>query len=87
MLQKEFVIMKRNGCWTLYRVSYYYKNKLCWYYELHKRNPMTKTKDVLKFGERNFDILKTLIKEIQTDDVALPNIKVLNSEKVLIDKV
>ncbi|MBN1859929.1 MAG: hypothetical protein JW840_00550 [Candidatus Thermoplasmatota archaeon] len=85
MINRKYIEIKRSGVWCLYRVTYYYRNKLCWYYELHKRDRRTQTNDILRFGQKKFDDLKTMLQELDSDTITLSNVKVINSEKLLID--
>jgi|GEM_PF-5618942 len=85
MIQRKFIELSRKGDWVLYRVAYYYHNKPCWYYELHKENPEKKVDDVIKFGQRNLVSLKTLMSNTDKETIDLSHVSVVGSEKVIID--
>lgn len=85
MIKRNYIELKRKGLWCLYRVTYYYQNKLCWYYELHKENHDTKVDDVLRFGQKKFDDLKKMMNELSKETPDLSHICVIDKEKLVID--
>jgi len=85
MIQRSYIELKRKGQWVLYRVGYYYKNKSCWYYELHKETHRTKSDDVICFGQKRFDDLKKMMNALSEEIVDLSHVSVVDKEKIIID--
>jgi hypothetical protein len=85
MIQRKFIELNRKGDWVLYRVAYYYHNKPCWYYELHKENPEKNVDDVIKFGQKKFDDLKKMMTELSKETLDISHVSVINDEKIVID--
>jgi hypothetical protein len=85
MIQRSYIEIKRKGQWILYRVAYYYHNKPCWYYELHKENPNKKADDVISFGQKKFDDLKKMMVDLSKETIDLSHISVVDKEKLVID--
>ena len=84
MIQRNYFEIGKRGYWSLFKVTYYYRNKFCWYYELHKRDNRANMDIVIRFGEKGFDDLKLLIQGVKPLNSVLSNIEVVDSETVVI---
>jgi hypothetical protein len=84
MIQRVYDMVSKKGCWSLVRVSYRYRGDPKRYYELRKKNQNSGGDDVLRFGAKNLVILKRLLSEFKDEDEALPHIKVIDMEKVVV---
>lgn len=64
MIQRKYVELNKKGCWTLFRIDYFYRNEPYFYYELYQKQHGTNPDNIIRFGDKKFNQLKLMLQDV-----------------------